>query len=250
MNQILLMIFLFLMTHTICAEEVEKFYLKPLAENLSLIVLNFHETKDEHSTKLELIFLSYALRAHPSYANTLVNNFEKYSTSQKNIILHALYMNERKDIFKKLNITEVKFYKLFAYDEIDNMYLTYPKSIEQLNNQSKQLDYLWGAFFATGNKKYVNVMLDYMKREKNEFVKACAAEYLNRLFLSKLLASVGTESDEAKKMLEPTDLIEKLQKQDPDYSKYLVSRFMFYTTVWWSLQANKQLPPMEMHMKP
>lgn len=250
MNRILLIIFLFLMTHIVCAQELENFYLKPSSENLNTIVLNFPEAKDEHASKLELTFLSCALRAYPNYTNTLINNFEKYSTLQKNIVLHALYVNEGKGIFKKLNIPERNFPNIFSYSMVDNIHLAFPKTIEDIKNQSTNLDYLWAAFFATGNKKYVNIMLDYMKKENNESVKTCSAEFINRQILSNFLSSIDPGNEEAKKILEPTDLVKKLKIEDPDNSKHLVTRFLFYSTLWWSLQANKQLPPMKMRVEP
>lgn len=73
---------------------------------------------------------------------------------------------------------------------------------------------------------------------------------MNRQDLSNLLASVGAESPETKKMFEPSDLVEKWEKQDPNHSKHLVSRFLFYTTLYGSLKTNKQIPPMKMYIKP
>lgn len=246
MKKSIILVFLFCISHFSYAQELEKFYLNPSPENLNSVVSNFPETTDEHLSKLKLIFLSCALRAHLNYADTLIHNYDKYSPSQKNIILHALYVNEGKSIFKKLNTKETHFPDTFSYSMLDNIQLKLPQTVEDIQKQSKQLDYLWAAFFATGNKKYVNLMKDYMNKEDNESVKACAAELINRQILARFLSSIDAQNEDAKKMLEPNDLVKKLTLEDPDNSQHLVERFLFYSTLWWSLQANEQVPPMQM----
>ncbi len=247
MNKILLICFLFLTTHIASAKEVETFYLNPTSENLNLVVSNFPETKDKHTEQLKLSFLAYALRAHSGYADTLINNFNQYSPSQQNIVFNALYINKGKEIFKKLNMAEINPQSTFSFEAIDNTNLNYPENIEQVNEQSRKLDHLWAAFFATGDSRYVDIMKKYMQSENNESVKACADVQLYRDSLKGLLSSM--ENEEANKMFEPKDLITKLIKEDPQNKQHLVFRFLFYTNLSWSLQANKQLPAMKFRVE-
>ena len=243
------MFVLFLTPHFACAKEIEKFYLNPSSENLNIIVSNFPETKDNHIEQSKLIFLTYALRAHPSYANILINNFNQYSSSQKNTVLNALYINQGKEIFNKLNMAEINYPSTFSFEMIENTHLNYPKNMKQVKEQCKKLDHLWGAFFATGDAKYVNIMKKYMQTENNESVKECAAEQLNRDGLKIFLSSIKMLNKEINEIFEPKDLVIKLMKEDPNNKQYLVFRFFFYTTLWWSLQANHQVPPMKLRIE-
>lgn len=167
------------------------------------------------------IYTIFVLRDHP-----------KYSNIEKEIIGNALYLIKGESIISKLNIAsqDLSKYQLdFKY--LDNISLIFPvKPDKDISYNSTHTDYLWAAFFATGDKNYLKKILRFLSKEEL-LIRTLAFEMLNRDVLS------GMHYRPSERRARPN--YDDLERADPDGKKRYIKRLKSYYVILWSMDTNR-----------
>ncbi len=173
----LLILFLFLLFPTLGIvkqtqdADLQVFYKNPTYDKflqVTTTLSDYPNKKDLNS--LAVIFTMLALQEHPDFALKITQNFAKLKPEHQVLLYTCLvgagYAEETTKITKQYNYHNPLTVNLKA-EQIDKLQL-----LNQIDNgadleqQTKIMDFLWVAFFATGNEKYLAKLFDFLT--KNE----------------------------------------------------------------------------------
>lgn len=176
-------------------DDMQVFYKKPSFERFMKItedLAKFHEDRKINSGAV--IFTMLALEKHPDFPAKVVPTFEKLAQNQKILLYTGLVGagqdKEAASIVKQYHYTHPLTVNLKATQISELELLKSLKTTEELEQQIRIIDYLWAAFFATGDEKYLQKMLDYLLSNKTFL----SLEWDEKLTFSQLLdkTAIGT----------------------------------------------------------
>jgi len=201
----------------------------------------------QHSKQIAVVFTTKALEAHSDYLNKAIKDYRNFKKTEQEVLLQAFYNIKNNEIIETLSEDKNLVSGNDISKKIDEMNFITKDNIqfgqEDLNYNSNLADYLWSAFYATGNDKYILKMLDFVHAWPKD-LQTLAWEMLNRDSVDAMKKlSGGTERDLTVKYKDIFEGVKKSGKANVDQLKSLY-------IVLWSLESNaKQHPELKKIIK-
>jgi hypothetical protein len=153
-------------------EDIQVFYKNPTyAKFLKATEYMSALSQEPHVNSLGVIFTMLALEKHKDFAPKLVKDFGGMQHDQQVLIYTGLvgaeYQKEMDEIRKKYSYEHLLKVSFKAKELEELQFSSSLKNLEALEQQVNIMDFLWSAFFATGDDKYLSKMIDYLAKNKD-----------------------------------------------------------------------------------
>jgi hypothetical protein len=237
MKKLLMTFLLILMQINIASGKLaNQFYEAPSYSRFIKHLDEFDNASNKHVENLISVFTICVLQRHPDYIEELIKAYPNFSSLKQQMMAQALYIVQGEQITKKLPIAPSKLPDhLLDFTYLDNITLKFPvKTENDLTYNSDNADYLWSAFDATGDRKYLVKILQFLSSEEL-FIKTLATEMINR----DMLTSVTNKLSGKQEKPDYNDLFDALNKNYPKDPAHYQRRLMSYYITLWSFNSNK-----------
>lgn len=203
------------------------------------------ESKSDTTTKAHLnnisnVFLTAVFVRHPDYTKTVYKKFNQYSEEEKLIFANALIAIEGKEVLNKLRYSLPAEEKLLSIKDVDRIDLKNLKKTQGMNVLCSSTDYLWSAFEATGDDKYLENILNYLASEPI-IIRTLAFEMINRDALNKMINKFSGSQNSKK--ITNDDIKQKISDLAKKDKRYSYEKLQTYRIILWSMQAQRMQHP-------
>lgn len=199
---------------------------------------------NETSSDLFVMFVMFAIDAHPDYVDQIISHFASYSKTTQKTLVFALVgagKTSATDTISKKYHYPIKF-------GMDNL----PEKMKSLtlkqliNDQEKfdMLDILWSVYFATGNSHYLQMLLEYINADQSYLL--AGYEIVNRQSTCNMMAKFDKVNGDNNPFCKMTDIHKFIKSLDPSHFERNMKRATSVSTAIWSMDSNcKQDPTIE-----
>ena len=209
-----------------CSDRFMVFYQAPTYADFIQLTSSAIEKRDD------FIFYDFAtlvLKQHPNYADQVVSSFSTYSALEKNLLYRSLIASGNtpaaEQIHRKYGYTGFGA-PSHSVEEIESL---------QINDDPAKLDQAWAAFAATGEKKYLDKIMNYINADRE--LLAIALELENRDQTNTFLKELGKNTDGVTPSVSTGDLTAHLRKRYGKHWKIKLKKVAVIKSGVWSLKS-------------
>ncbi len=207
-------------------QELQTFYQRPTFLKFIYLTTDAVNCYPQSDQSL-LTFSTMAIDKHPDYAKKIAENFDSYSSKEKELLVKSLIASNNKSALDVINNSY--HYKIEVAPQLT------VKTINTLNinDDPNNLDRLWAAYFATGDDTYLLKIIRYVNAD--DFILIVSYEIINRKYLCEFAKQLNDSPCESN-----ADLIKAVEKQYPNNSKKMIQKSTAVAYALWSLDSNRQ----------
>jgi len=184
----------------------------------------------EHALNIASIFMAQVLKGHPEYLANYAQKYSNLSFYEKAVFLKGI----RSAGMNHDLLNDIADSKIMGIVNDPNL-LTLSNLNHLQVKDAGDLDYLWGSYFATGNKGYIRQIVEVLN--KDDEILFIAYEWINRLKLQEMLSSMGKNMP-----ADFSDLEKHIEMQSVKRKNYR-TQVSIYLAALWSLDANAAQDP-------
>ena len=222
----------------------QSLYLKPSFNQFEKLVLELAQTKNnkkmdqngkDHADNITNILLTAFLQRNPSHIEKIIIQFNRYPQNVKLILANALVAIKGEDVLKVLNCNLLSSKKALSIIDVDKISLVDFAKKKDFKPIPDNTDYLWAAFEATGDDKYLINILTYLASEPLE-IRTVAFEMLNRDAIAGVLGKLTGEKDSPPDYQDIMEYANQLSKKD---RSIFLERLISCKIILWSAMAQR-----------
>lgn len=209
------------------AQESQTFYHQPYFAKFIRITTG--ESVNNPRPDLSLIFSTMVVDKHPDYLKKISENFSKYSSEEKQLLFSTLIATGN---VKALNKQDQHYAAITAPNFT-------PKAIKSLevNDSPDNLDRIWAAYFATGDDKYLQKIIQYIN--SNDFLLIISYEIVNRNFLCNIVKHSDNQRAD-NPVCQTRDIINSIKQKYPKNAEKMHFKAVVMASALWSLESNRR----------
>jgi hypothetical protein len=216
--------------------KVEKFVAQSVQSKKQAGAKSDTKTQD-HLNNISNVFLTAVFAKHPNYVKAVYKKFSQYSEEEKLMFATALAVIEGKEGLNTLPYSLPAEKNLLSIKDVDQTDLKNTRGMIALCSST---DYLWSAFEATGDDKYLKNILNYLASEPI-IIRKFAFEMINRAMLNKVISKFSGSQNSKK--INNDDIIQKITELSKKDKRYSLEKLIAYHTILWSMQAQRMQHP-------
>lgn len=215
------------------------FYHKPSYANFRALLADYQQEPIRWQNEENfIIFSAIAFENNPELLNFIIKNFPNYNDREKDLVVRAFGAMDNKAAFSKIT------------NQYDGKQIVPPKYITKemkkliIGNDARNLDLLWSAYFASGDKEYIKNILTFINQDN--FLLLVGYEIVNRNYICEVTKSMKNENGRHISICPPKlqDLEDGVKKHYPTRANEKFLQALIISSAIWSMDSNAKNDPL------